>query len=508
VASYYPIVYVRGYAMTQSEVESTFNMPYYGFNIGSTQFKLSAGTEPKMNIFESPVLRLVKEESYQDSFGRFVDPRNRPIAGSVPKARADWRKTLWIFRYYDPESRMIGEMRQKVDGYGADLAVFLNQVRLACGSPAKFAVILVAHSMGGLVARSYLQNPDIFHAAKPSAAQLKQRDLRVSDFKPINVRKLFTYGTPHRGISLREGLGWAEDIRDLIGFKGSDAFGPKEMRRYLNLGPRDELHTYKPLAHAPPIKRVFSLVGTNFDDYVVASAKLGVGPGSDGLVTIENAFVKGGPRAFVHRSHSGPLGIVNSESGYENLQRFLFGNVRFRLFLRLGELVQELPDKRSPGDALDYFLIELNVTIRGLPSYLHTRSGEHLSAMRVPAIKRRGKIVGRENDVHLFTGYLDMDRRLKGDAFARGAADIRIEPHYRHDGWIRDSRYEGDWVMNDRVHFGVSRSRGTLKYNYRWSSENSEQTGPVQKEMLFALPASASRYLHGASLRTLFDDWS
>ena len=108
MASYYPIVYVRGYAMTQSEVESTFNMPYYGFNIGSTQFKLSAGTEPKMNIFESPVLRLVKEESYQDSFGRFVDPRNRPIAGSVPKARANWRKTLWIFRYYDPESRMIG----------------------------------------------------------------------------------------------------------------------------------------------------------------------------------------------------------------------------------------------------------------------------------------------------------------------------------------------------------------------------------------------------------------
>lgn len=68
----YPIIYVRGYAMTQSEVESTFNMPYYGFNLGSTQFKLTAGTKPKMHIFESPVVRLLKEEGYQDSFGRFV----------------------------------------------------------------------------------------------------------------------------------------------------------------------------------------------------------------------------------------------------------------------------------------------------------------------------------------------------------------------------------------------------------------------------------------------------
>ena len=74
MANYYPIIYVRGYAMTQSEVESTFNMPYYGFNLGSTQFKLAAGTEPQMHIFESPVVRLLKEENYQDSFGRFVDP--------------------------------------------------------------------------------------------------------------------------------------------------------------------------------------------------------------------------------------------------------------------------------------------------------------------------------------------------------------------------------------------------------------------------------------------------
>jgi hypothetical protein len=49
---------------------------------------------------------------------------------------------------------------------------------------------------------------------------------------------------------------------------------------------------------------------------------------SDGLVAIENSTVQGAPRAFVYRSHSGPYGIVNSEDGYQNMVRFLFGDVR------------------------------------------------------------------------------------------------------------------------------------------------------------------------------------
>ena len=233
-----------------------------------------------------------------------------------------------------------------------------------------------------------------------------------------------------------------------------------------------------------------------------------MGPGSDGLVAIENAFVKSGPRAYVHRSHSGPLGIVNSEAGYQKLRRFLFGDARFKLFLRIGEIVNELPGLRDSTDELDYFLVEISVTIRGLPSYIHTRSAAHLSAIRVPIIKRQGKFSPKEKDIHLYTGYLMTDGRLSGDDFARGAADIRIEPHYRHDGWIRDSRYEGDWIINDRVHFGISKTGDKLKFAYRWSSENAEKTGAVKPEMTFPLPNSVNRYLKGGSLRILIDQWS
>lgn len=80
VAAFYPIIYVRGYAMTKSEVESTFNL-------GSTRFELSAGSEAKMPVFASPAARSINEEGSQDSFARFVEPGIRPIADSVADTR-------------------------------------------------------------------------------------------------------------------------------------------------------------------------------------------------------------------------------------------------------------------------------------------------------------------------------------------------------------------------------------------------------------------------------------
>lgn len=498
-----PIIYVRGYAMTETEVETTFNTPYYGFNLGATQYKMAASADPQMYIFESPVVRLMKDLGYQDSFNRFVDWQNQPIPDSV----TNWRKTLWVFRYYDPEASLQRQSRPKMEGYAADLLIFLNRIRRACGNPDDFAVNLVAHSMGGLICRCYLQNDTLLtEHARPALADSGE----TLDW--VRVDKLFTYGTPHKGIGFRSGLGWAEGIRDFFGFRGADTFGPDEMRRYLRLGEDEDLHTYKPLPHAPPLKNVFSLVGTNFQDYVVREAKIAVGPGSDGLVAIENAYVKSAPRAYIHRSHSGPLGIVNSEAGYQNLTRFLFGDLRFKLFLRPGELVKELPGRRAEGDALDYLLIETNVAIRGQPSYIHTRNSEHLSSIAViMKDEDDGPFSPEEDRTHLFTGYFRRNLiKVRGDGYARGAIDIRIEPHYRHDGWIRDSRYEGDWIMNGRLHFGLRiGDDGKVSLQHRWhpSSDNSRLDLTHDKAEI-ALPTGVRRYLPDGVLEVWADPWS
>lgn len=54
---------------------------------------------------------------------------------------------------------------------------------------------------------------------------------------------------------------------------------------------------------------------------------------SDGPAMIANAYTKGSPRAVAHRSHSGHFGLVNSESGYQNLRRLLFGSLRIKAVL-------------------------------------------------------------------------------------------------------------------------------------------------------------------------------
>ena len=53
-------------------------------------------------------------------------------------------------------------------------------------TPEDFRVHLVAHSMGGLVCRAFLQNPKLGDAEARRA-----------------VDKLFTYATPHNGIDMR-----------------------------------------------------------------------------------------------------------------------------------------------------------------------------------------------------------------------------------------------------------------------------------------------------------------
>ena len=73
-----------------------------------------------------------------------------------------------------------------------------------------------------------------------------------------------------------------------------------------------------------PVQDIFCLIGTDPADYGWAP-RTAMGPQTDGLVHMDNAYVRGAQRAYVHRSHSGPFGEVNSEDGLQNLRRFLFG---------------------------------------------------------------------------------------------------------------------------------------------------------------------------------------
>ncbi len=460
---YLPIIYVRGYAGSQGAVESTVDRPYYGFNLGSTQVRTGPDGDPDFFIFESPLVRLIKDHGYTDLFARTgnggaVELLNgedrRYEAGRFPV------RSLWIFRYYDRTSERAGDgTRDVIETLGENLGRLVDFVLAQTGAE---RVHLVAHSMGGLICRSLIQR-----VLKEEAAK--------------KIDRLFTYATPHRGIHFRRGLGFLTSVRDLLGLNDSNTFGPDRMREFLGFSRDWDPNRLNEIGGHFPVDRVFSLIGTNHTDYNLA--RLAVGPGSDGLVQMDHAYVKDSSRAFVFRSHSGPLGIVNSEEGYQNLQRFLFGDTSVRIDLENVRLKNAL---RNDED-LRFLLIETTVLIRGEQIVMTDQREEHGSALTVPA---RTLETGCET---LFRTYLMKAYRPSAqDRYSNFQIRLRVLPLYvRNRRVLRDRHYFGEHLFQHTLTVGIRDSDagdGRL-VRARWAGLDSD------------LPATGKRYPRNDNIR-------
>jgi len=219
--------------------------------------------------------------------------------------------------------------------------------------------------------------------------------------------------------------------------------------------------------------RVFNLVGTNPGDYKAAAgmASFAVGEASDGLVRIRNATTRGwegaslvsSPQAFVHRSHSGYFGIVNSEEGYQNLTRFLFGDVRVDGWLDIDELT--LPpavqreydaDKRVRAS----YIFEVVVSIRGKPWQLHRRTAAEGSAIfrkfddLFSRASKKSKVwkPDRTESPLLFNVFLDMGQSQTGKTLAF-AVDLCVKvPEYEVNGILFfKNHFEGGYLFRDLI---------------------------------------------------------
>ena len=63
-----PIIYVRGYAGSQAEVEDTTDDPFCGFNLGSTHIHLDVDGQADFFAFESPLIRLMSDHGYSEVY--------------------------------------------------------------------------------------------------------------------------------------------------------------------------------------------------------------------------------------------------------------------------------------------------------------------------------------------------------------------------------------------------------------------------------------------------------
>lgn len=394
-----PLVYVRGFAGGTRGIDKAVDDPFYGFNEGSTHIRVGARNQPYFHQFESPLLRLLREEGYE----LLVKGDQAAYLAEHDEIPAN---TVWIHRFYDRSATTWGGSPQeyRLENAAVDLLDLVDRLREKTGAP---AVNLVAHSMGGLICRSLLQKvlPDRGRSADC-------------------VAKLFTYGTPHGGITFDLGGGLFERVRDTLGIAGADIFGPRRMYEYLT--PQAEQDPEGPprgwdareMPQGPgtlPVERVFCLVGTDPTDYDVAFglSSAAVGPHSDGLVQIERAYVPGAQRAFVHRSHSGRYGMVNSEEGYQNLRRFLFGDTRIEA---------SLVDFRLPGDDDLVWQGDVRLSVRGLPVVMHERLAAHWCPIQLGASaeERQGA------PVPLATTFLNSGLRQAADEPMRFILELRL----------------------------------------------------------------------------------
>ncbi len=458
-----PIIYVRGYAMTEAERDDAASDPFCGFNIGSTIFRATPDKTARADkfVFESPVLRLVTDFGYRHVYENGADimdsdwtpPRDKdgnPSSGIPPQS-------IIVYRYYDDGSNVLGSGRSRdISEYALGLSDLILKVKLlVCAwkgpdgssvAPDEFRVYLVAHSMGGLVCRTFLQNP------KFGSEQARRA-----------VSKFFTFATPHNGIDLA-GL----NIPKWLSQNEVNTFSRENMAEYLAMkdiaeanGGRVDLVPEDVL----PADRIFTMVGTNRGDYEIGMGlvRAFVGHGSDGLVRVANATVWGVDRttgrptrpaaaAYCYRAHSGKFGIVNSEEAYQNLSRFLFGDIRVDIWLEITSVT--LPAALLPqGPEVEaLYQFEILASPRGKRWYLTRRISEEDS----PACRTHTELTTPQQDrdrlIYMSSAFL-MNRarvNIKNPSLAYAMTlGVKVPDYQVERRFWADQHYEGGNLFRD-----------------------------------------------------------
>jgi pimeloyl-ACP methyl ester carboxylesterase len=402
-------------------------------------------------------------------------------------------------------SNQPGGRRLSIEEAAAGLADFIEFV---LGQPGVTAtrVFLLAHSMGGLVCRSLIQRHYPNQAISPRE----------------KIAKLFTYGTPHGGISFDLGYGVIEKVRDLLGVNNSEDFGPARMYAYLTPD-KGRLPsppaTFDPQYLPPELlspDQVFCIVGTNAHDYEVARglSRSLVGPQSDGLVQTRHAFVRDSPRAYIHRSHSGRYGMVNSEEGYQNLQRFLFGDVRVQTTLIDFDL--NFDRSLEGAEETTTYLFELQVAIRGLIILLHERSLAHLNAISVN--EEQFRVCKADGGLPVFTNFLISENARRQGTSMRYMIRLGLYRQTFRKGVLFTADHLehlplwSDYLILDLTPVENMDERYSVKYG--WSSDDREPTqlmtfepiSEIQADSYVDLPERGRRYL-GPNARVKFQTW-
>jgi hypothetical protein len=164
----------------------------------------------------------------------------------------------------------------------------------------------------------------------------------------------------------------------------------------------------------------------------------------------------------VHRSHSGHYGIVNSEEGYQNLTRFLFGGLRVDGILDIdditlpGEVEKEFKAGKTVRASYQF---ELAASVRGCQWQMTRREARENSAMfrtygqLFPGADGTRRAPDRSQSPHLFSVFLDPNKSVKASKSVSFAFDLKVlVPDYEVDGVLFMKRhFEGGFIYRELI---------------------------------------------------------
>ncbi|HVO72832.1 MAG TPA: hypothetical protein VMT35_02315, partial [Ignavibacteriaceae bacterium] len=198
---------------------------------------------------------------------------------------------------------------------------------------------------------------------------------------------------------------------------------------------------------------------------------------SDGLVKQDRAYVVAGEvpadghykeemKPFwtnVHRAHSGFKGIVNSYESYENIQRFLFGNIKTEISLRNIQLNIE----KEPGTKY-FYDFEFMFSIRKTTVYLHRREQDPCEN----AIRLEYDKIPQELFLHTF--FMNSGLKDPDSNFSHFLIKLRIVEHRVKEGFLWDHEYPERPIYNETAEVRIGDSDPANpgdEIEFRWLSD-------------------------------------
>ena len=337
-SSLHPIIYVRGYAMTARRDRRDHRRSVLRLQPrvdGLPRDPRSKTRPPRKFIFESPLVRLRVRLRLP---GRLRRRRATSCDDGLDRARSRVRSIV-IYRYYDSASTLLGDgedagHRGRSRSGLSDLILQRARARLRATPRTRSTPRRLP-----LLSRRPLDG----RARVPRVPAERERSARTRRARCVD--KFFTYATPHNGIDVgrHQRAGVADGSSDI------DNFNRERMAEYLDLEHRlreDGAGRLDPGGGVSVRARV--LPGRHEPQRLRGRGRACRGRSSGTAATgwcasrtrsvcgvkANGAALRAVRRQrIVYRAHSGFFGIVNSEEAYQNLMRFLFGDVRVDLWV-------------------------------------------------------------------------------------------------------------------------------------------------------------------------------